>query len=296
MDQAKKLLSLIESSRKILITAHISPDPDAIASVSLLSEILKLNYPAKVVKAVMEEKPDGLEFIQGYDNLAFGSIASSLKDFTPDLFILLDGNNYERCSRHDGQRVRDCIREKSVKTIVIDHHEPAGKDNVDLYINRDSPATAQDIYEIFIDELKLQSPTLAAQTAMVGFYADTGGFVYVKAGKQDKLFGFAKRLVDGGADIELVKYSLENYSQEDLKVIGQLCANLSHENNYNFSYLSDEYINDWIGSGRSQSQLQRPTNTFLNNYIRNINGRHWGFIVYKNTLQGEGFYSASFRS
>ena len=292
----EKFKHLVEGSGRILITSHISPDPDALSSLLLLGATLSLNFSDKDVKLALEEKPEDLGYMPGYDGVQYGPVIDALQNYGPDLFILLDGNNYERCSRHDGQKIREYISQNQVKTIIIDHHQLEGKDSVDLFINNDSPATVQDVYELCFNWLKLRKPDDAGQIAMTGFYADTGGFVYVKAGGQKKLFSFAEELVSNGADIELVKNQLESYTDADMEVLSQLAGNVTHSENYTYSFLSDGFIEDWQRGGHSHLQLQRPTNSFLNNYIRNIGGRSWGFIVYRNALQGEGYYSVSFRS
>jgi phosphoesterase RecJ-like protein len=294
--EIKKLKQLIENSGRILITSHISPDPDAVSSVLLLMRTLKLNFPHKTIHAALEEEPSDLDFLQGYQALEFKPLSKELEAFKPDLFILLDGNNYERASRKDGQKIRDYVAANRPATVVIDHHEEAGKDDVDIFINRQSPSTVQDIYRICFDELGFKKPAGSAQTAMTGFYADTGGFVYLKAGQSDKVFGFADKLVNDGADVESVKYRLESYSEADMAVIGELAGNIAHDGDYTYSYLNDNFVAGWLSSGHSHSDLQRGTNMFLNGFIRNIDGRRWGFIVYKNSLEGDDIYSASFRS
>lgn len=291
-----KLKDLIESSERILITAHISPDPDAISSVILLNQALTKNYPDKQIEAVLEEEPAELEFISGYDQIIFEPIHIKLQDFKPDLFILLDGNNYKRVSRHDGAKIRSYIADKGIKTVIIDHHEELGKDTVDVFINRQSPACAQDVYEICFSELKLSEPDDAAQVAMVGFFADSGGFIYIKAGQQDRLFDFAKKLISRGANVERVKNQLDTYSRDDLSVLQELMSNIDQTTDYSFSFLADDFVEKWLSSGKSQAQLQKGTNVFLNGYIRNIEGRQWGFITYKNTLEGADRYSVSFRA
>jgi bifunctional oligoribonuclease and PAP phosphatase NrnA len=294
--EAKKLKRLIDDSQRILVTSHISPDADAVSSVLLFISTLKLNFPDKMLLAVLEEEPADLDFIDGYSKLEFGPVAEKLEDFKPSLLVMLDGNNYERASRKDGQRMRDFIKSRAVKTVVIDHHQIAGKDDVDIFINRQSPSTVQDVYCLLSDGLDLKMHPTAPQTAMTGFYADTGGFLYVKAGQPDRVFGFAERLVAAGADVEKVKYQLENYSLADMAVLGALARNISQTADYNYSFLKDDFISDWMAKWNKHSFLQRGTNAFLNNYIRNIGGRSWGFIVYKNILEGTGIYSASFRS
>ena len=147
-----KLKKLIESSNKMLITSHISPDPDALASVLLLGTTLKLNYPDKEVLMILEEAPEGLEFLAGYKEVKFQSLIDALNSHKPDLFILLDAVNYERCSRNDGEAVRQYLKDNMVATAIIDHHEPTGKDDTDVYIHQGSIATVQDIYEVCFEQ------------------------------------------------------------------------------------------------------------------------------------------------
>lgn len=99
-----ELKKLIDSAPEILLTAHVSPDPDAVASVALLGKTLKYNYPEKTILPVLEEMPADLDFIDDYDAIEFKPVYEALCEKEPDLFILLDGNNWERCSRHKGGR------------------------------------------------------------------------------------------------------------------------------------------------------------------------------------------------
>lgn len=292
LSQTVELKNLIEVSARILITSHISPDPDALASVLLMGQTLRRNFPDKQVSMALEEKPVGLEFMEGFGKVDFQPVWEAVQTQKPQLLILLDGNNYERCSREDGQKIREFILAAGIKTAIIDHHELPGRDEADIFINNKSAATVQDVYGL-IKGAGLHMPESGATTAMVGFYADTGGFVYVKDGDQSRMFGFAEELVTAGADIEDIKYKLESYSESDMKVLGQLASNITHAKDYSYSFLSDDFI---TSSGLTSLKLQRPTNAFMNNYIRNIGGRRWGFIVYKNSLQGDNYYSVSFRS
>ena len=292
----QKLKDLIDQSDQILITSHISPDPDAVSSLLLLGTTLKLNYPQKDVRMVLEEEPVNLDFLAGYQDIEFKPLVEGLKDVPLQLFILLDGNNYERCSRHDGAQVRNFLANNNIKTAVIDHHELADKDNVDVFINNSSLATVQDVYDFCFHLLELKPPEGAAQTAMIGLYADSGGFAYSKGDNTDKVFDMAKELVIKGASVEQAKNLLSRYNDADIKVLSELFTNLSNNQDYTYSYLSDQFIADWLGAGLTQPQLKIGIGTFLDEYLRNIDGRQWGFLVFKNTLEGENSYSVSFRS
>ena len=292
-EQLKKLIS---DSDKILITSHISPDPDAVSSLLVMGLTLKQNFPHKDINMVLEEGSDDLSVLEGYDKVKVNSLEETLEALKPELFILLDGNNFERCSRHDGQKVRDFIKNNQIKTVVIDHHEKDGSDEVNLYINREYPATVQEIYQLLYIELGMSRPNGIAQTVLAGLYADTGGFVYMKAGRHSELFSLVDELVGQGANIETVRNLLSRFTEADMHALSQLAANISHKDDFNYSYISDEFIDKWLQDGHSQSDLQRATGTFLDSFVRNIDGRQWGFIVYKNTLQGDDIYSVSFRA
>lgn len=291
-----KLRELINDAQRILITSHISPDPDAFSSLLLFGTTLLTNFPDKKVAMVMEEAPIDLEFLYGYEQVEFLPLIEALNKHRPDTFVLLDGNNYERCSRHNGAAVRQYIADNKVKTVTIDHHEQAGKDEVDIFINRNSPATAQTVYEVLLKEMELKKPEQAPLTAMVGFYADTGGFVYLKDGQQEQTFDFAKELLMQGVDLEEIKNKLLQFTTDDMKTLAELMANVACDGDYTYSFIRDEYISEWLKSGKTQAQLQRATGIFLDEFIRNIDGRKWGFIVYKNTLQGDDIYSVSLRA
>src|SRR3989344_5886530 len=118
MQDINKFKQLVETSQRVSITSHISPDPDALASVLLLGTTLKLNYPDKEVLMTLEEEPEGLEFLAGYKDIKFELLTDALNGYKPDLFILLDAVNYERCSRNDGEAVRQYLKDNKVATAI----------------------------------------------------------------------------------------------------------------------------------------------------------------------------------
>jgi phosphoesterase RecJ-like protein len=291
----ERLKQLIESAGTIFITSHISPDPDALSSLLLMGTALKRNFAGKEIYMVLEEEPIGLESFEGYKSIEFGPVLTALKSHKPDLLILLDGNNFGRFSRADGEKIRRFVEENDIRTVIIDHHEPDGKDEVDLYINQGSPASVQDVYEILFDRLGLDKPDGYARTTMLGLYADTGGFTYENKRHKETL-KLADKLIGAGVSVEEISNLINQYSVEDLRVLAELAANTRHEDGYNYSFIRDEFVADWIMSGKTGAQLHKGTEAFVNNFVRNIGGRKWGFITYKNILEAGDIYSASFRA
>jgi phosphoesterase RecJ-like protein len=292
---AAEFKRLIESSNQILVTSHISPDPDALSCVILLGTTLKANYPEKHIRMLIEEEPLGLSFLPHYKEVEFGSIFQNLESENSELLILVDANSVDRVSRTESTEIKKFIIEKDIKTVIIDHHEPSGKDNSDVYINQGSPAAVQDVYELCFYILGFKKPDEYADVAMAGLYADTNGFSYQNK-RHSATFKLADELIAAGADIERSNNLIRQYSYDDMKVLAELVKNVSEGQGYNYSYISDEFIEAWLNSGKDGASLHKGVETFVNEFIRNIGGNRWGFITYRNPMHGVNIYSASFRS
>lgn len=295
VEEAEKFKQLVNNSSRILITSHISPDPDALASVLLLGTTLKHNYPDKKVVIGLEEEPEGLDFLTRYSDIKFGRLLGTAKQTNPDLFIMLDAVNYERCSRADGDKIRQYLADNKIKTAIIDHHESTGKDDADVYIYQGSIATTQDVYEVCFDHLKLKKPEGYGQTTMLGIYSDSGGFIYANP-RHRATFKIVDELLDLGVNLEAIKARLNNYNQEHLLAIGEFAKNITTADGYTYSFLSDQFITTWQLVGQSLVSLNTAAGIFVNEYIRNIGNRKWGFIVYRDLSAGENMYSVSLRS
>jgi phosphoesterase RecJ-like protein len=292
----ESLRKFIDESESILVTSHISPDPDAISSVLLLTETLKSNFKNKKITAVMEEKPSqDLSFLTGYDNILFSPLIQAARDNQPQLFVITDANSFKRVSRESGAELKTLAKEKSIKTAVIDHHEPQDRDPSDVYINSGYPATAQEVYILLFDKLALQKPEGAAETALIGILSDTNRFRY-KNPKHRETFALVSDLIDGGADIEKLEARLDFYSPEQMEVLGELIKNLLSEDNYNYSFVSDDFMKNWQDSSKSLDEFHGGTNIFVNDYLRNIKPNTWGFITYRDVMFEEPTYHVSFRS
>lgn len=278
-----------------MVTSHISPDPDALASLLLIGATLNLNFPDKKIRMVLEDEPHNLRFLTGYKQIIFTNVYEEFKKFDPDLLVIVDTNNCQRISRKQGEELRKLISAKKTSVAIIDHHEPDNKDDSQVYINRYSPAASQEVYQTFFEDMKLNKPPDYAQAAMLGLYSDSGGFMYVRNNYADT-FRIAKILVDDGASIERINNSLHQYTRDDMLTFSELAANVQLEADYAYSFLRDDFVDQWLADGKTPESLHKATELFINKYVRNIEGRKWGFIVYRNELYGPGVYSCSLRA
>lgn len=291
----EELNRLIKNSERILLTSHISPDPDAVCSLLLAGLSLQKTFPGKIVSMVLEEKLPDMDFLESYDKIQFKTLLNAIEDFKPDLLIMLDGMNYERFSRHDAVLIRKLFKRQKTKQIIIDHHEQVNVERVDLYIHRGSPATTQDIYWLFFSELNYKKPAGYADTTLTGIYADTGGFIY-KNKLHRETFGIASDLIDEGASLEKIQSRLNHYKPGHLAVLAELMKNVHARSDYTFSFVGDDFTEQWRAGENDSSIMKRASESFVNGYIRNIDDRKWGFIVYPDLTDGTGHYSISLRS
>lgn len=285
--EVQKLKKLIETSQRILITSHISPDGDSVSSSLLLYDILKLNLLDKEVVVSMEEEPFGLKFLNSYDQITFRPLPEAIGAVQPDLLFILDANALHRVTRMP-EKLQGKL--DSVKVIVIDHHEGTNIPNAELNINNSSPAVTLDIYELFLEQLGLKKPEGYAQTAMTGIYTDTGGFVHQNL-NFNKVFEVVPKLIKDGADIEKVANSLNKISQKGLEVLNELLTNTKFQDDFTYSFISDE-----TAVTQNHEAIVQATEAFRTNFLRNVEGRPWGFIIYKDIMGPPGVYAVSLRS
>lgn len=289
-------LGLVKDAQRIFITSHVSPDPDAICSVLLLLNTLKLNFVAKEFLICLEEKPaKDVSFLAGYDEIKFEPLLPAMESYNPDLFVVLDANKFDRVSRKDGQKIREYVKRQGVKSVIVDHHEPQDKDDVDLYINDSCPATVQNVYEICFNKLGLKKPEGYGDITMLGILDDTGRFLYENS-KHQQTFEIVNKLVDDGASIETLWNRLFRYTERQLEVISELFNNLVAGDGYTYSFLDDDFCIQWLESNKSAAKLKGAVDWFKDNFLRNIENNTWGFVVYRDTAEEKKIYSVSFRA
>ena len=296
--QIKELNKLIKNSERIVITSHISPDPDAVSSVLLLGRILETNYPDKKNEMVMEEEPlSDLSFLQGYDLLKFTPVKQALVDLNADLFVIVDANSYDRVSRNEGEQIRSYVakRKDDLRTAIIDHHELDGREGVDVFINNKRPATAEEVCVLFFEQMHLKKPEGYAETALLGIISDTQRHRFDHPGYRET-YRIVSDLLDAGASIEKLESKLEHYNKNELEAIAHLAANIASRDGYTYSFISDEFLNEWQAQNKPVIDLKNAAELFVNKFIRNFEGNKWGFIVYPELVAGPGCWDVSFRA
>jgi phosphoesterase RecJ-like protein len=184
--------NFISANDRFILTAHETPDGDAIGSEYALYLALKvlgkevriINADAMAFKYVFLDEDGVIETLKPgetpLDNLAAWSL------------FILDTNDI-----HNIGEVADLILPKIREYFIIDHHE-GGEEIVSRnHIEEDASSTCEVLFQLF-EEMKIPLNFPMAQALYVGIVYDTGSFVYPKT--TAKTFGIAKKLIEIGVN------------------------------------------------------------------------------------------------
>ncbi|NLM13729.1 MAG: bifunctional oligoribonuclease/PAP phosphatase NrnA [Epulopiscium sp.] len=159
-------LDIIQSLKKhtyIALSAHISPDGDAIgACTALAMALVKMNKHPVIL---MDEYPEKYNFLPGREY-----IFSTYPDNVPlELFVALDCGDLQRLGKYVD------YFEKALLTINIDHHISNPNYGDYNYVDSKASSTCEIIYKI-IKNSEIDIDDEIAASLYTGIAFDTGGF------------------------------------------------------------------------------------------------------------------------
>lgn len=191
-----RLSALIEKSRRIVITCHLSPDGDAMGSSLGLCRILR-NIGKEVRVITPDTPPRYLMFLPGADQVMpfsrFETYANrAMAD--ADLIFCLDYNDPKRVDL-----VAPGLLASKARKVMIDHH--LGPDSFpDLTISHPEVSSTSALVFMVADRLGLgdKIDTEAAVAIYTGMMTDTGNFSYNS--NDPRLYEIIARLIEKGID------------------------------------------------------------------------------------------------
>ena len=212
---------LIDNSKKILLTSHISPDGDAIGStLGFYHMLTKLGKNVTVM--VPNRYPAFFKWMPGIEKVVImeENKAESVKIFKEsDLIFCIDYNSLDRVNG-----MKPLIETSKSKIIVIDHHlNPNIK--ADVCISHPEISSSSELVFRFLcrwgyyPEITLE----AAQCIYTGMMTDTGGFTYNS--NDPEIYTIIKLLLEKGEDKDDIYRKVFNtYSENRLRLLGY-CLN-----------------------------------------------------------------------
>ena len=277
-DTKQKIDTLLKNSKKVLITAHKGPDPDAVSTALSFKNYINIHFP-KVKTAIYIESDTSklvksLGFLQNIEDVkSTRDLSQTIPEY--DTLIFLDAANY---SRFSGSDLSEIVSDR--QSICIDHHDIEA-DAFDV-VHRDPTASScsQLVVELLFSDEDLEVAHVA-ETAYLGIWTDTGNFTYIKP-ENARVYSTARRLVEkGNIDIQNFLNMLNKIEMNDYKVMKLLIDNLHFSEKettnlipYTYSFITKEELGK-----TSKAALKFPRSMFMGFYLQNINGYPWGLVV-----------------
>ena len=280
----EKIIKALEDANKIVITAHKSPDGDAIgSSLALFHYLNKLDKNVTVI--VPDAFPVFLNWMEGSDKILLYDKQTAVADKVIDSAEVIFSLDYNGLNRIGD--LRNPIEKSSAVKIVIDHHQDP-QDFADHYfVDTECCSASQLIYE-FIEKLegldKLDKTI--GECIYCGIMTDTGSFKYPSTtSKTHRIIAHLIDLEVNGSNIHQEVF--DTYSEERLRLLGYaLTEKMKVFPEYNAAYIS-----------LTQKELKRFS--FKNgdaeglvNYPLSIKGIKFTALI----TEKEGYVSLSFRS
>ncbi len=286
--EEKKLKRLIEDSDKILVTAHIRIDPDAVCSILITKDIINQVYPEKSVDPIIQESyfkwPINTEEIFPGIN-AIKNLPNQTIDLEKyDLVIVCDSGSIERCLPK---------RKGETKIAIIDHHEINSDLRQDVLVNEKRSSNSEQLYITFkkIFKGKFSVDKNIASLIYFGITADNRRFLYENVNSET--FKVVAEIFDTAeVNPQIVEKNTLRLSLSSLKALGEALNNMKCKENYCYSYFTRDFVKK---NGLTVEELTSGgKDHFLSQLVINTKDVDWGFVTYP--ISEKDMWKVSFRA
>ena len=204
-------LALRETVGSIYITAHVSPDGDAIGSLLALTGALR-QLGKEVIPVLEDEIPENLTFLPGSEEIRQGSKLEKPKS---GMIISVDVSGRGRMS---------IPADWNLPLIVIDHHLTGDKVEGLIWSEPTATATGELIFDLITEEFKTEITKEIANCLYLAIASDCGFFRY--SNTTAKVLRKAAELVEQGASPNFISEHFEIRSMKTLERLTESLATL----------------------------------------------------------------------
>lgn len=220
----KQVLSVIQSSKKILITTHINPDGDGIGSVLALGRGL-MGLKKKVVMYSPQPVPKMYEFMPDR-NLIVNELKAG-ESF--DVTFIVDVGEVERAGdelvQYAGRKL----------TVSLDHHLK-GVHNADLNFCLPQLASSGEVIYKILKALKIKFNRAIATNIYTAIVTDTGSFKY--SNTTAETFAVAADLAKHKVDVWQVALNcFETFSVSRMELLKRVMGSMEIHSNKKMAWI-----------------------------------------------------------
>ncbi|MBE3064103.1 MAG: bifunctional oligoribonuclease/PAP phosphatase NrnA [Spirochaetes bacterium] len=190
MTDLEGVVDFLRRTEKFIITAHETPDGDAIGSECAMLRVLRgMGKTAVIFNA--DPTPRKFRFLDADDSVGVLSSAADLPtDIAEYVLLMLDTSDV-----HNIGQIASLVLPRVRACYIIDHHEQEEDLLAGNFVQKSSSSTAEILYQIF-RELAVELDFLTAQALYTAIVYDTGSFIYPKT--TALTFEIARDLVSRG--------------------------------------------------------------------------------------------------
>lgn len=213
----ERLKALFDSSSRVVITTHRSPDGDAIGSSLALYHILQQNG-LNVNVIIPDADPEFLHWMKGHDLITvFETQKESAEALIEkaEVIFCLDYNRLDRIADMGA-----AVEKASAKTVLIDHHIDPSPD-FDFRLSKTTASSTAELIFEFVDALGWKSLINkdVAECLYTGIMTDTGSFKFSSTSAYTHLI--AAHLIEVGLVPDQVHNAIfDTNSFDRLKLVG----------------------------------------------------------------------------
>ena len=259
------------SSKTVALFTHISPDADALGSISALSEMLIKNKK-EVVIFLENPYQETFNFLP-LKNIQF----NNKKSKTFDIVVAVDVANPSLLGKF-----QDVYMSNSNK-LVIDHHSKRIK-FADVEIVEENVSSTCELLYYFFKKLNVGITKTIANSLLTGIIGDTGRFLH--ASTTTSTLKVVIQLMDSGADLNLINSKLyKNLTLENLKAQKLVIENLELNGVIGVSFLKIQDI--------KINKISHIQSAELINLIASLSSVEIAILLIE---QADGTINVSFRS
>ena len=193
----------IKTAEKILVTAHINPDGDALGSTLAMCQVLR--QFGKIAQVYIDDKlPTNLNFLPHINEI---KRPAENEKFDADLLLVIDTAP---------DRIGSIRNLTDAQILNIDHHVTNKNETDDLYLEHTAAAACEIIFKL-CKELGVKITPDIATCLYTGIVTDTGFFNY--SNTTPTTFRVAAELVEYGVKPNYISEQVERRKLNDVKVM-----------------------------------------------------------------------------
>ena len=279
----------LEKASSILLVTHKNCDHDAICSILLLNYLI-MNYFKKKVTAIVQERSwPRFASIQppGLKNITCINPETPVDTKPYDLIIMADCSFLERAILTE-----ENMTAIENRLIIIDHHDVAPSHGFLQGVIMNCSSAAELIYRLFNELVPdIHTDIVVAELTQIGIIADTNRFMYAESISRQTFEIMGELFETNPINIELLYYDISKTTRNSIYIFDHIVQNLQFKDDMAYSFVDPEFLSR---HNYAETDFDSAKTTFLQIYLRAIEGVNWGFLLYKSRAKDN--WKVSFRS